>query len=325
MIVTFEDACWTSDDHQWKKSLFEVLVLLAMREQHSILANSTLMLPWCQSHIPFHADYFRTRLASSQNRANSIAVTVSPTGHNTVVGEPPWCTTALAAQDLVNSPLRVVLENDVFDRMFVEATLPSFSQWCAKGWISPAMGGGAAMANDIATSLANNVSKWRTFYLFDSDRLHPSELAGGWSPPGGDSCQGHIFEIACTNLPPRRWHRLRRRSIENYLPEAVLTALKPATSSTLFGHSVGSMAHFYNVKNGLRGDGVSPPNAAQAIRAARSQGFWNSLSPQEVSALEGGFGRQVSREFQNVPPTHAWSADILTEMDALAEALQDAI
>lgn len=306
-------------------SLVEVLALLAIRQQHSILADSSLMLPWCQLHMPSHADYFRVRLASSQNRANSMAVAVSPTGQDTVIGEPPWCTTALAARDLVNRPLRVVLENDFADRLFVEATLPSFSQWCEKGWITPAMGGGSAMAKDIAISSADNVLKWRTFYLFDSDRLHPTELTTGWSPPGGDSCQGHSFERACANLPPKRWHRLERRSIENYLPEAVLSTLNPATSSTLFGQSVGNMAHFYNVKSGLSGDGVSPPNAKQAIRAGRSQGFWNALSPQEVSALEGGFGRNVSHEFHNVPSTHAWSADILTEMDALAEALQDAI
>lgn len=181
------------------------------------------------------------------------------------------------------------------------------------------------MEKDIAATASDVAAQWRTFYLFDSDRLHPMELAAGWAPPGGDGCQGHRFELACANLPRNRWHRLKRRSIENYLPQAVLGTVNPAATSTLFGTSVGHMAHFYNIKAGLTGDGVYPPNPKKPVRAARCQGFWTSLPQADIDALERGFGPGVSSEFGNVPANHHWPADVIAEAGDLADALQDAI
>lgn len=325
MIISFDDTCWSHQDEDWARGLIEVLVLLAMRQQHALLADPDVMLPWCRDHLNLHVDYFRTRLASAQYRTNAITINISPTGASSVTSAPPWNLTANAARDLVNVPLRLVLENDQSDQMFVASTIPSFSNWCASGWISPAMGGGSAMEKDIAVTTTHVVARWRTFYLFDSDRLHPGELITGWGPPGGDGCQGHNFEVACADLPPARWHRLRRRSIENYLPQVVLNAANPATTSTLFSTSVGAMAHFYNLKKGLAGDGVSPPDPKKSVRASRCQGFWTSLPTAEIAALESGFGPKVSSAFQNVPAHHPWPADVIAEMDDLAAALQDAI
>ncbi len=325
MIVTFEDDCWSLDDDVWRRSLVEVLVLLAMRQQHSVWANPAAMLPWCGEHLRLHTDYFKVRLASAVSRANSLKISVSPTGASVVAGDPPWALTASAACELINRPLRVVLENDHSDRLFIESTVQSFSRWRANGWLTPAMGGGSAMKKDIAATAGDVVARWRTFYLFDSDRLHPSELAAGWTPPRGDSCQGHQFEVACGSIPRARWHRLERRSIENYLPAVVLQGVNAGAAATLFGASVGAMVHFYNVKQGLAGDGISPPNPTSAIRAARSQGFWTALRAAEITALETGFGPHVSNEFQNVPSAFAWPPDVLREMDGVAQALLDAI
>ena len=325
MIVSFDDDCWSLQDDVWKRSLTEVLILLAIHQQHVVLARPNAMLAWCAENLRLYDEYFRTRLASAQSRTNSLKIKVSPTGADAVAGNPPWNLTARAARELVNRPLRLVLENDQSDRLFVESTVPSFSRWCSNGWVSPAMGGGSAMEKDIAASTSDVVAKWRTFYLFDSDRLHPSELTVGWTPPSGDGCQGHNFEVACTGLPRARWHRLERRSIENYIPQAVLQNVNPTATSTLFGASVGLMARFFNMKRGLRGDGVSPPNPNKVIRATRCRGFWSSLPAAEVTSLESGFGTDVSDEFRNVPSAHAWPEDVLHEMDALAEALQDAI
>jgi len=325
VIVTFEERCWSLEDDNWRRSLTEVLVLLTMRQQHTVLANPTAMLNWCTEHLRLYVDYFRTRLATGYSRTNALKINISPTGASAVIGDPPWDITAEAARELINRPLRLVLENDQSDRTFIESAVPVFSRWSSNGWISPAMGGGSAMENDIALTSGDLAAKWRTFYLFDSDRLHPSELAAGWTPPNGDGCQGHKFEIACGSLPRGRWHRLERRSIENYLPQTVLNNVNPAATSTLFGTSVGSMAHFYNIKRGLSGDGVSPINPNKAIRANRCQGFWTSLPAAEIASLETGFGANVFDEFRNVPNAHAWTADILREMDALTEALKDAI
>lgn len=325
MIITFEDSCWTFDDNCWNRSLTEVLVLLGMRQQHTVLANPDAMLKWCTEHLRLHVEYFKTRLAAGQNRTNALKVKVSPTGGSAVTSDPPWHLTADAIRELVNRPLRLVLENDNSDQLFVESTVPFFSRWCSNGWISSEMGGGSAMERDIAATGGDVVAKWRTFYLFDSDRLHPSELAVDWTPPNGDGCQGYKFEVACADLPNSRWHRLERRSIENYLPQVVLDGVNSAATSALFGSSVGHMAHFYNIKRGLNGDGVSPADPKKTVRASRCKGFWASLPATEISSLKIGFGSSVSDEFRNVPSAYAWPADVLREMDALAEALQDAI
>ena len=325
MILDFDDSCWSHEDDDWQRSLIELLVLVALHRQHSVLATPQAMLSWCCDHLKFHVDYFKTRLASAQLRANALTIRISPTGAEEVAGAPPWSLTANAAHRLVNSPLRVVMENDRSDRKFVESTVRSFSKWCENGWITPAMGGGSAMEKDIAATSADVAAQWRTFYLFDSDRLHPSELSATWSPPAGDGCQGYAFESACTSMPRERWHRLNRRSIENYLPLAVLSAVNSAVTSALFGVSVGDMAHYYNVKKGLAGDGVSPQDPKKTVRASRSHGFWNTLPSSTIGALEMGFGSRISAEFDNVPAHHSWCADIVREMNSLADALQDAM
>lgn len=283
------------------------------------------MIPWCANHLSVYVDYFKTRLASAQCRANALTIQVSPIGATKAVSAPPWQLTAHAARELVIRPLRMVLENDSSDRMFVESTVSSFSSWCGNYWIAPVMGGGSAMQKDIVATSTDVVERWRTFYLFDSDRLHHTELNTGWVVPNGDGCQGHAFELACAAMPANRWHRLKRRSIENYLPQTVLSVVDSVTTTALFSAAVGSMSHFYNIKKGLAGDGVSPIDPKKSVRATRCQGFWASLPPADISALEKGFGTDISHEFKNVPTFHPWSADIVAEMNDLTDALQDAM
>lgn len=325
MILDFDDSCWSHDDRDWQRSLVNLLAFLDIHQQHSLLANPEAMLAWCSSHLISHLDYFKTRLASAQVRANALTIRVSPSGAAAIAAPPPWTLTAEAARDVVSRPLRLVLENDQSDRKFVESTVPSFSEWCKRGWIAPAMGGGTPMEGDIAAAAADSVGRWRTFYLFDSDRLHPSELEIGWKPPGGDGCQGYRFELACVNMPPERWHRLNRRSIENYLPHTVLNAVDSTATTSLFGSSVADMAHFYNLKKGLAGDGVHPADAKKTVRASRSKGFWGALAHADVAALQNGFGPTISNEFTNVPSNHSWPADVMAEMDSFADLLQDAM
>lgn len=326
MIVEFNDACWSLQTALWQDSLVELLVLLKRRDQHAVLASPNLLLPWCQQHLPTFAQYFKTRLAAAQPRSKAMTVRVSPTGASNINGAPPWDITASAAADIVDQhSLRLILENNESDLRFVSSTLPSFRQWERDGWIEPVMGGGSAMAAEIQAVSNDPVRRWRTFFMFDSDRLHPNELHSAWNPPGGDGCQGHVFEQACAGLPQGRWHRLSRRSIENYLPDSVLSPVDPTATATLFSASVGPMAHFYNMKTGLSGDGVHPPNPKKTVRASRSQSFWSQLSQAQVGHLEKGFGKRISEAFTNVPNNYAWPAPVVAETSALADALQDAM
>lgn len=325
MILDFDDSCWLHDDDDWRRSLIRMLVLINGHEQHAVLATPDSMIAWVGQHLPLFVDYFKARLTAAQPRARALSIRVSPNGSKVVGGAPPWDLTADAARQVIEQPLRLVLENNDSDRLFVESTIPQFSNWRTRNWISPEMGGGTAMALEIAKTSSDPIQRWRTFFLFDSDRLHPDELSPNWNPPAGDGCQGHQFEVACAQMPVERWHRLDRRSIENYLPSAVLASIEPGAAATLFSASVGSMALFYNVKRGLAGDGVSPLDAKKVVRASRSQNFWTSLDAAEVKALEAGFGPHISSKFSNVPSNHSWPADVTTEMDALAASLQDSM
>lgn len=325
MILEFEDTCWTHADFEWQRSLIELLILVKRHEAHSVLAASGRMLPWCEQKLGLFADYFRTRLAAAQPRSNALKITVSPTGVAVPGGFPPWTLNAEAAAEVISRPLRLVLENDESDRRFLASTVPSFSTWCNRNWVETVMGGGSPMGGKIRAAGADVLARWRTFFVFDSDRLHPSELAVGWTPPARDSCQGHQFEVLCAAMPRERWHRLERRSIENYLPASVLQPIQASLTSTLFSPAVGIMAHFYNMKDGLRGDGISPANLNKTIRASRSQGTWTALPPTDVTVLESGFGANVAVEFANVAANHPWPSAVIAEMSLLAEALQDAM
>lgn len=325
MILDFADTCWKHADADWQRSLIELLVSLRRHESHSMLAAPDSMLTWCAEHLPLFADYFRARLTAAQPRTNALTISVSPTGATSAGGAPPWTLDAAATGEVINRPLRLVLENDESDRRFLASTVASFSAWCDKGWVETVMGGGAAMGSKITTAGADAVARWRTFFVFDSDRLHPDEFAAGWAPPGGDGCQGHQFETLCAAIPRERWHCLERRSIENYLPPSVLQPLEANLAATLFGPAVGRMAHFYNMKRGLQGDGISPANPKKAIRAGRSRGAWTALSAADIAALESGFGAAVANEFGNVPANHPWPSSVVAEMNLLADALQDAM
>lgn len=182
------------------------------------------------------------------------------------------------------------------------------------------------MTKKIGDVAADPTRRWRSFFIFDSDRLHPDELDPAW--PGTrspDQCQGHNFERACALLPRGQWHRLERRSIENYLPKSVLPLEKEKLTEQLYSPEVGSMAWFFNMKGGLGLDGVHPAKPAQAIRAARSKGFWTSLDKDALEVLQHGYGADVARRFDHVPPSHPWPAEVLVEFDALSDRLLNAI
>lgn len=323
MNIEFDDACWEHDDDDWRRSLAKLLMALEAQAQHAVLADQQGLLDWCVTYLPLFVDYFRTRLAQAQPRPKGLEVTVAPSGADLISGAPPWNLLALPTLALVTRPLRMVLENNNSDLAFIQATLPRFRTWKDKGWVVPEMGGGSAMMADIQQTAADGLLRWRTFYLFDSDRLHPDELLSGWSAPSGDGCQGYVFERACTSMPATHWHRLNRRSIENYLPMSILHTVDAGTATALADPAVGQMVNFYNMKYGNMGDSATRAKTPNSIRIARSKGFWTSLPQPLQDALGRGFGEKVSENFAHLSPTHAWPADISSEVTALEERLQD--
>ncbi|MBK9646173.1 MAG: hypothetical protein IPO67_13650 [Deltaproteobacteria bacterium] len=184
------------------------------------------------------------------------------------------------------------MENDLSDRRFVAASIPAFQTWESSEWIEAVNGGGSHLLNIIDHVKQRPDSRWRTFFLFDSDRLHPDELSADWRLPGGDRCQGFEFERRCAEIPaamPKtRWHRLNRRSIENYLPNTLLQNVDLSAAQALASGEVGEMAKFYNMKHGPKVTPIaSKDGTTNVIRRGRSKGEWERLPSDSKLPVEG--------------------------------------
>lgn len=327
MNIVIADAAWDVDDSSWETQLGSLLIELLQHPSHSVDADAGLLLKWCDRRIPLYVEELRALLLRSNPRANACEFTVQPDGSAQLVGSPPWRLTAAAAFPLVRQPLRLFLENDDADWSFLCSVVTSIASLKARAALEVMHGGGSDLLRKIADAGADHMKRWRSFFMFDSDRLHPDELAEGWTAPSGDGCEGYQFQVACTeaDIPRSRWHMLRRRSIENYLPESVLSQEKPDCASVLFSTRVGEMRHYYNVKKGLKHDGIWPPDPKKTVRASRSLSRWDALSPEDKNFLQAGFGPTVADRFKTLPRAQRWDADILAEGEAIASALLDAI
>lgn len=327
MNVTLEDSCWARHDQGWSLSLSLLLVELAQHPHHQLSADAVLLREWCRERIPTFSDLLETRLISSNLRSKSIDIRVTPEGKDAVLGPPPWTLMPDATRTLVEAPLQLYLENDESDWGFISAVDRRAGDLLSRKSLQKFHGGGSDMTKKIEKAGGDAVLRWRTFFMFDSDRLHPDELHPDWTTPRGDGCQGLEFAKACReqNLSSASWHMLRRRSIENYLPTALLTELSPACTETLLSASVGNMRHHYNMKFGLEGDGIWPQNPDKLNRASRTRGAWDALSADDKQRLRTGYGKKVAEQFKDVPSEHRWEPEVIDEVGKIIEALLDAV
>lgn len=326
MNLIFEPGCWSDENADRRRALVDLLILVHKRPVHSVQADRETLVRWCKVQLPTHVEVLEARLGAAWPRAGAVDLHICPDGADQITGEPPWTLTASAAFRVLEEPLVLVLENQEADRIFLEALLPDLRSWRDTHGVRIEHGGGSDMLRRIEEVSAHPTRRWRTFFVFDSDRLHPEELCEDWEgPQPPDVCMGWNLERACREIRAARWRRLNRRSIENYLPREPLERRMPHVAGVLFGPQVGKLAHFYNMKRGLRGDGVHPPDPGRPQRAARSRGCWSALSQEDRDALNNGFGDKVAVAFNELPVDQRWPEDVLAEIAALSDQLQDAI
>lgn len=329
MKVIIEKDCWTCEDTEWRADLVGLLDALRVHKQHSVQARVVSLKEWCAKEAPSLLGSLLSRVNQSQPRADAVELRVHPDGVTSVASDPPWRLHATTAASLVRQPLQLYLENDEHDANFLRAVLPELTQWESAKLIKMEHGGGSHMTTTIKRVAQDRAARWRTFFLFDSDRLHPDELDRGWREPGGDGCQGWRTQRACdkNNVPRSRRHQLNRRSIENYLPPSLLSQRDEFRAEALYSSTVGSMAWFFNLKMGFQHDlfAKGDPERPNPIRAARSRGFWTSLPEEIQAALRQGFGEDVAKLFLQVPTDQAWPPDVRDEVAKLHIALLDAL
>lgn len=329
MKVIIEKECWTCDDAEWRADLVGLLDALRVHKQHSVQTRVDSLKEWCVEEAPSLLGSLLGRVNQSQPRADAVELRVHPDGVESVEHDPPWRLHAKTAASLVRQPLQLYLENVKNDANFLRAVLPELAQWESAKLLKLEHGGGSDMTTTIKDVALNGAARWRTFFLFDSDRLHPDELAPGWSAPSRDGCEGWQMHQALENakMPPSRRHQLNRRSIENYLPQSLLSQRDATRAEALHSSAVGRMSWFFNMKKGFQHDLFikGDPERPNHIRAARSRGFWTSLPEEIQAALRQGFGDDVATLFPQVPPDHAWPPDVRDEVAKLHIALLDAL
>jgi hypothetical protein len=220
----------------------------------------------------------------------------------------------------ISSPLRILLEDAVSDRHFIlkmstnEQRHFLVSREADQDFIFEHGGGITSMIRRI-TAIANEGPRGRlsTWAMFDSDALQPTR----------PSSQADALTDRCVQaqIP---YHRLTRRSIENYLPKNAIKTWayirrrdREARFLALLELSDDQRYHF-NFKHGFAGDQDRPAPGAGSLH--------RGLAPKVVAALHHGFGAGIGDLFQGESVTErdlqrdsGWSEmnPVITQLIAL--------
>lgn len=247
------------------------------------------------------------------------------------------------ALHLLRAPFRVVLENHLNDRAFLLAAASEedravLEQAEEYQWLRFDNGGGlegivSMLAAHTPGGLASERSRLRAFILFDSDRLAPDTEAKK-SDPLARQCS------ACGLDLPRRYHQLRRRAIENYLPLEALDRWKQSPKGRPDRPAVVDawrklsplQAHHFNMKNGFDRDRPrytrELPAEKQCERGGKQYPHLYEDVPEPVLlALHSGFAEDIGKDFKTniawytANPSWRHRAGVADEVDELLDAL----
>lgn len=168
---------------------------------------------------------------------------------------------------VLREPLGILLENADNDWNFLRGIMrrserERMQRAVDEGWAAPLHGGGDTLQKQLEARLEVPRKGLRTFVMFDSDRLHPDELANTWTPvrPGHRPAACKAFEwekLTRSKLPFRYW-MLQRRFIESYIPKSELSKgasdKTPSGAVDAFYRMSRDARWYFNMKNGFDGD-----------------------------------------------------------------------
>lgn len=214
----------------------------------------------------------------------------------------PPCVSLEVALPLLRAPLRVLVENRQNDGAFLQTVAPrpwreKLRQAIQRRWIELEHGGGADMQARLATLTREEAL--RLWAMFDSDAREPGKPS-------------ELSERLCGTCHQQKvpYHRLQRRSIENYLPVKALeswayTGGRNRRSSrrrivAAFSHMQPEQRHHYNMKGGFERDRRSPGSKIPPM-------YDEHL---ENPDLQHGFGNDIADLFQErtFPLREEWLA-----------------
>jgi hypothetical protein len=281
---------------------------------------------WLAQHSPAVQDEvqlalrFSAQISLRNPTDNLISVTdvVKPDWTN----DPPLLP-LLAARDLLSQPLGILVENAYNDGNFLRAVAPSIhrdplERMITQGWIRFEQGGGIdEILNWVERKRNQPEIVKRHWVVFDADALAP-ERPSIKALKVERKCKGRL-----------KFHRLERRTAENYIPPFVLVDLVQAPEDKakaalvmLRRMSPSGRAHF-NMKAGFDGDAHRPTEDDSASKAEVDTIF-AGLQPVDRECLRTGFGPLIRDLFKK---RHAFTPDRLRfdgqsgEMDALFQSI----
>jgi hypothetical protein len=231
---------------------------------------------------------------------------------------------------VLTEKLAVLLENSTNDWNFLLGIMSPMDrrliqEYVASGWAEPLHGGGDTLGKLLTDRIEVPWACFRTFVLFDSDRLHPDEFQPGWSTarPGRRpaSCHAYEWEKKTQQHMPQRYWMLRRRYIESYMPKGELQIgkEKKATEEAVnaFFEMPQAARWYFNMKEGFAKD-------AGRDDSERSRDLYIDITEAQRALLNLGFGNTLAKHYSaSVERDFDWDPEARAEADlALPRLLQ---
>ena len=230
---------------------------------------------------------------------------------------------------LLKEKLAILVENAANDWNFLLGIMPEWERkllqdYVRNDWAEPVHGGGDTLGKLLAARLAEPRKAFRTFVLFDSDRLHPDEFDPDWTTarPGKQAAACNAYEwerqILESDVKPHYW-MLKRRFIESYMPREELqkgaeNKTHPDACNAFFRMDC-TARWYYNMKEGLLKD-------QDRDDKERCRDLYRNLTPDMRNALAGGFGKTLARHYAaSLDDDFAWDFDARNEADQMLPRL----
>lgn len=217
----------------------------------------------------------------------------------------------------LTSPVTVWVENSQNDSLFIKALMRHFcpkipfDEWYFRGWLVFENSGGCSNAknaiNEVLTRFKGKTKMLRCYVLLDGDKTCPT-----------DDVKKYDSFIEFCNQNSIAYHILSKRTMENYMPDAVFEEFRSITTNSWINaylHLSPDQKDYYSIAEGF--------NANINDKQLRNQGhsgrvhmkpdvqqFYSSVSDVNYEYLERGlpisnFKAQFPKKFEQSPSVFA--------------------
>lgn len=226
--------------------------------------------------------------------------------------------------------LAILVENSTNDWNFLKGIMSPMDrkliqEYVALGWAEAMHGGGDTLGKLLDERIKVPWACFRTFVVFDSDRLHPDEFEIDWTTarPGRNpsSCHAYGWEEKTKRYMPHRYWMLQRRYIESYMPKSELKIGKEKKSTDEAVEAFFAMDQaarwYFNMKEGFAKD-------AGRDDSERSRDLYTHVGDAQRLILNQGFGNTLARHYSaSIERDFDWDPEARAEADlALPRLMQ---